>query len=109
MTDSGHSGLTLAYITVPDETMARGLASGLVEAGLAAGVNISGPCASVFFWNGGIRKRQEWQLFAQTANFAGLCDWISERHPDQVPCIACLPISAGLPPFLDWIRRHGRG
>ena len=99
----------LVYITVPDRATAIALAEGLVEGCLAAGANLAGPVLSVYRWQGVVRRAEEWQIFAQTANFGALRDWVASKHPHIVPCIISVPILAGLEPFLDWIRANGAG
>lgn len=101
--------LRLVYITVPDRATAVALAEGMVGECLAAGANLAGPVLSVYRWQGAVRRAEEWQILAQTANFEALCDWVASRHPHIVPCIISVPILAGLGPFLDWIRANGAG
>lgn len=101
--------MQLVYITVPDHENALALARGMVECGLAAGANVAGPVTSFYRWQGEIRKADEWQIFAQTDNFAGLRDWAAERHPHLVPCIVGIDIAVGHAAFLNWIRINSSG
>lgn len=96
----------LVYITVPDEALARSLGRGLIEDGLAAGVNISGPALSIYRWQGAIHEKREWLLFAQCQEsaFRRLEAWIQNRHPYQTPCIIAMEIKKGNKDFLAWIR-----
>lgn len=100
----------LVYITIPDQGAAKALARKLVENRLAAGVNISTGCQSVYRWQGQVRQANEWQIFCQTpaANFEKLKDLVLANHPHQTPCIIALPIIAGHEPFLAWIANEGR-
>lgn len=100
-----------AYITAPDKDTACSLARLLVEAQLAAGVNIGGPAFSVYRWQGKIHEAEEWLLFVQTTqeNFHNLEKFVKQRHPYHTPCIIAMEIKAGEPDFMDWIRRGDLG
>lgn len=102
--------ILIIYITVPDREIAETLARGLVEAGLAAGVNIAGPVQSIYRWQGGIHEAQEWQLFCQTdkSAFNPLREFVLRNHPHSVPCILGLTIEAGNPPFINWVKQNTR-
>lgn len=98
----------LVYVTAPDKEMAFSLARSSIEAGLAAGANVSGPCHSVYRWQGEIRETEEWQIFLQTAAFSALMQHIKGLHPHIVPCIVGLQIGTGNQDFLDWINMAGK-
>lgn len=100
----------LVYITVPDGEIAETLARGLVEAGLAAGVNVAGPVFSVYRWQGDIHEAKEWQLFCQTDKtaFNELREFVLRNHPHSVPCIMGMATEVGNPAFINWINRHSR-
>ena len=49
----------LVLSTLPDHDSAERLAAALVEAGLAACVNVMAPCTSVYRWQGGIERGEE--------------------------------------------------
>ena len=99
----------LAYVTVPDAdgdgAEALGLARMLVEAGLAAGVNVADGVRSVYRWQGEVREARERILLAQVAEpaFADFCAAVAAAHPHAVPCVIGLAIAAGHPPFVRWI------
>jgi periplasmic divalent cation tolerance protein len=95
----------LVLNTCPDEATARDLARGLVEAGLAACVNLVPGLTSIYRWKGAIEEGSEWLLLIKTTaeRFAEVQDWITQRHPYSLAEIIALPLSAGLPAYLDWI------
>lgn len=97
----------LAYVTVPDREIALTLARSAVETGVAAGANISGPCHSIYRWQGAINNAEEWQIFFQTSDFDKLARHLAARHPHLTPCIIGMNLDAGLPSFLDWIKYAG--
>lgn len=100
----------LVYITFPDPDSARQIGASLVQANLAAGVNIYGPGTSIYHWQGSIREHAEWHLFAQTVQtrIEAIKILIREKHPYEVPCLIVLPITDGNPAFLEWICENCR-
>src|SRR5690349_6642533 len=88
--------------TVPNQEVAAELARGLVEAKLAACVNVLGPVRSFYAWEGKIQDEQELQLVIKSRGglFRELEHWIRAKHPYQVPEILALPIEAGSQPYL---------
>ncbi|GHD65560.1 divalent-cation tolerance protein CutA [Jeongeupia chitinilytica] len=89
----------------PDAATADRLATGLLEARLAACVNRLAPVQSIYRWEGRIETAEEVPLLAKTtlAAFPALQLWLAERHPYEVPEIIALPVTAGLPAYLDWL------
>jgi uncharacterized protein involved in tolerance to divalent cations len=61
---------------------AQALAAGLVEARLAACVQIVGPIRSVSRWDGAVQDDEELQCWIQTAGdrVCELTDWIVDRE-----------------------------
>ena len=97
---------TLLILTnCPDEETANAIALALVEAKLAACVNIL-PCVqSIYRWQGVVESATEIPLFIKSTvtNYPALEAAIRERHPYEVPEIIVLPIQAGLPAYLNWV------
>ncbi|MDX9740919.1 MAG: divalent-cation tolerance protein CutA [Gammaproteobacteria bacterium] len=95
----------LVLNTCPDERTARELGRGLVEAGLAACVNLVPGLISIYRWEGALQEGGEWLLLIKTT--AGRLEeiqaWISERHPYSLAEIIAIPLAGGLPAYLDWI------
>jgi periplasmic divalent cation tolerance protein len=97
---------TLLVITnCPDEECAHAIALAVVEARLAACVNILPRVQSVYRWQGAVESATEIPLFikATVANYPALEKLIAERHPYDVPEIIALPIAQGLPAYLNWV------
>lgn len=101
---------SLAYVTFPGEQYARKAAHEITRRHLAAGANLLGPVYSIYHWQGNIRQREEWLLFAQIARaqFRRFSDAVKELHPDVNPCVIALPIIDGSKPFLSWILKNCR-
>lgn len=95
----------ICLCTCPDEETARSLATSLVEAKLAACVNILPRVQAVYMWKGKIEHDQEVLLLLKTRpqRFAEIEAHILARHPYELPEIIAVPIVAGLKPYLQWI------
>lgn len=101
----------LVAITVIDsEANASRIAEGLVDARLAACVQIAGPVRSIYRWQGEVHNEPEWQLWVKTTTDRrdAISAWIGENHTYDVPELVFLPITAGLPAYLDWITAETR-
>lgn len=95
----------LVLTSLPDAASARALARALVEARLAACVNILAPCRSVYRWQDKIEDAAEVPLLIKTtaARYAALEAAIRARHPYELPEIVAVPIQHGLPDYLTWV------
>lgn len=97
---------TLLVLTnLPDAETARALAGRLVEARLAACVNILAPCRSVYRWQGRIEDATEVPMLIKTsaARYAELETAIRAGHPYELPEIVAVPFERGLPEYLGWV------
>jgi len=84
---------------------ARTLARHLVEARVAACVNVIPGAFSVFRWEGKIDEASEWLLIIKTVR-ARLDDLKSElrrMHSYSVPEVVAIPIVDGSEDYLDWV------
>jgi periplasmic divalent cation tolerance protein len=100
----------LVVTTLDDEGIAAQLAREAVEQRFAACVHILSPGRSVYLWKGQVEEAREYTLLLKTsaARYGALESWLAARHPYQTPEIIALPISAGLPDYLDWIEQCTR-
>lgn len=97
---------TLLVLTnCPDEETANAIALAVVEARLAACVNILPRVQSIYRWQGKVESTTEIPLFIKStaAHYAALEKLISRLHPYEVPEIIALPITHGLPAYLNWV------
>jgi periplasmic divalent cation tolerance protein len=98
------------YLQVQTTTDSRAEAIALgraaVEARLAACAQVAGPIASTYWWEGGIERAEEWLVLLKlpAERFAELSAFLTERHSYDEPEIIGLPILAGSPGYLNWIR-----
>ncbi len=95
----------LVITHLPDATRAETLASLLIEARVAACVNILAPCRSVYRWEGKLEHADEVPLLIKTtaARYDALEAAIRQHHPYELPEIIAVPIERGLPDYLDWV------
>ncbi len=96
---------TLVMVTAPSGEAARTLGPALVEARLAASVNISAGITSFYWWEGAVEEGAEALLFAKTQEHLvdRVIDFVKARHPYDCPAIIATPITAGNPDYLTWI------
>jgi len=97
--------IRLVITNCPDEETANRIALAVVEAQLAACVNILPRVQSIYRWQGAVESAVEVPLLIKTtaAAYPALEAAIRERHPYDVPEIIALPITAGLPAYLNWL------
>ena len=84
---------------------AERIARTLVEARLAACVQVLGPIASTYWWGGKIETTQEWQCWAKSRRdlYRQIERAIRRIHPYEVPEILAMPILEGSPDYLAWL------
>jgi periplasmic divalent cation tolerance protein len=94
--------------TAGSEQEAQRIAEHLVAARLAACVQVVGPVASTYRWQGEVERAREWQCLAKTtaARYPEVEAAIRELHPYDEPEIIATPIVAGSPGYLAWIDRE---
>jgi periplasmic divalent cation tolerance protein len=87
------------------EAEAERISAALVEARLAACVQVVGPVASRYRWKGEVEEAREWQCLAKTtaALYPRVEAAIREAHSYEEPEIVAMPILAGSPGYLAWI------
>ena len=94
--------------TTDSDDEAERLARVLVDAHLAACVQIAGPVRSVFRWEGAVAVEPEWQLWLKTdaARLDELTTRLVAEHTYDVPEVLVLPVVAGHGPYLAWVTRE---
>lgn len=107
MTIEGYDAeaLVVVYSTFPDLPGAQAVARGIVEAGLAACVNMIPGMVSVYGWKGAVETAGEVVFLAKTrARLAeAVMAAIAASHPYEVPALTVLPIAAASKAYGDWI------
>lgn len=97
---------TLLVLTnCPDEEVANTIALAVVEARLAACVNILPRVQSIYRWQGKVESATEIPVFIKSTatSYPALEKLIRQHHPYEVPEIIALPVAHGLPAYLNWV------
>lgn len=100
----------LVLTNLPDREAAEKLAASLIEARVAACVNILAPCRSVYRWQGEVERAEEHPMLIKTtaARYPALELAIRAGHPYELPEIIAVPLAAGFPAYLDWVAAETR-
>jgi len=91
--------------TVVDVEQGQRIARHLVDARLAACVQLHGPIRSVYRWQGELCDEPEWQLVIKTqrACFAAVEAAIRRLHSYENPEVVALPVEAASAAYLAWL------
>jgi periplasmic divalent cation tolerance protein len=91
--------------TTGTEREAEEISAALVERRLAACVQVIGPIASRYRWQGAVEQAREWLCLAKTeaSRYPELEAAIRELHSYDEPEIVATPIVAGSAGYLEWI------
>jgi periplasmic divalent cation tolerance protein len=100
-----NSGIVVVLTNLPDRENALGLARHLVDARLAACVNVLAECTSIYRWKAQTEKQAEVPLLIKTRKelLPELQAAIRARHPYELPEIVAIPVVAGLAEYLSWV------
>jgi periplasmic divalent cation tolerance protein len=95
----------IVLTTAGSEEEAHKIAHHLVQARLAACVNIVPRITSVYRWKDSLEESAEWLLLIKTTAdaFAQVSQAISQLHSYDLPECICLTIEDGSPNYLQWI------
>ena len=95
---------------LPDRASAEAMAERLVQARVAACVNLLAPCRSVYRWEGRVQSEEEHPLLVKTsaAAYPALEAAIRAAHPYELPEIIAVPVERGLPAYLAWVDAETR-
>ncbi len=106
MTERAH----VVLCTAPDTDTAHRLARGLVEARLAACVNVLPAVRSFYVWEGEARDDAEELLVAKTTDdrVEALVAYVIANHPYEVPEVIALPVTEGSERYLAWVSAQTR-
>jgi len=106
MSELTQSESIVIFITAAGEEEAAVLARTLVEAKLAACVNMVSNVRSIYAWKGSIEDDREHLMIVKTQRhlFDRLAAKVREMHSYDVPEIIALPIVEGSPDYLKWLQ-----
>jgi periplasmic divalent cation tolerance protein len=96
---------------LPDRERALQLATALVEARLAACVNVLAECASMYRWKGALETASEVPVLIKTREslYPRVEETIRKLHPYELPEVLALRVDRGLPAYLGWVLRESTG
>jgi periplasmic divalent cation tolerance protein len=91
--------------TCGSEDEAARIARHLVEARLAACVNVMPRIRSFYRWQGRIEDAEEWLLIAKTSRdrFDALRAALEAAHSYELPEVLAIPVVDGSPNYLAWL------
>ncbi|HSW12163.1 MAG TPA: divalent-cation tolerance protein CutA [Solimonas sp.] len=98
------AALQVVFVTCPADH-AETLARSLVEARVAACVNILPRIVSVYRWQDAVQREEEALLLvkAPAGGFEALRQALLEQHPYELPEIVAVHADAVHQPYLDWV------
>jgi len=91
--------------TCPDAEVAERLARELVEASLAACVNVVPGLRSIYRWNDAVQADDEVLMVMKIPGdrLEAARGRLVSLHPYEVPEFLALPVAAGHHPYLQWV------
>ena len=93
-------------ITAPDRDWLIELCRELVDERLASSAHVIHPVTSIYRWEGSVHEAIEARAFLRS-RFALVDDivaYVLPRHPYEVPNVTAIPLTAGNPAYLAWLR-----
>jgi periplasmic divalent cation tolerance protein len=102
---SADADYVIVLTTLPAESDAAGFAAALVEARLAACVNLLPIMQSVYRWQGAVEQESERQVLIKTSRtrLDALWSRVRDLHPYEVPEFIVLPVIDGSDAYLKWL------
>ncbi|MET0263531.1 MAG: divalent cation tolerance protein CutA [Rariglobus sp.] len=100
--------MLIAWTTVPTRALADELAAAAISAKLAACVQVEGPIASHYIWEGKAEKTEEYRLtfkvLPETAQ--ALETWLHATHPFEIPEWIVVKAEHVAEKYLSWAREN---
>ena len=100
----GAPAVRVALVTCPVAS-AESLARALVDARVAACVNVLPAITSIYRWQGEVSRDEEALLLIKTTQdaFESLRLEVLARHPYELPEVIAREVTDGHAPYLDWV------
>jgi periplasmic divalent cation tolerance protein len=98
--------MMVAVTTVPNMDEAESLADAIIQARLAACVQILPKMTSIYLWEGKLQKESEHLMLIKTLpeKWEELRDFITVRHSYDVPEIVAIDADRVSGPYLEWLK-----
>ncbi|XP_048203920.1 protein CutA isoform X1 [Perognathus longimembris pacificus] len=99
--------VSAAFVSCPNEKVAKEIARAVVEKRLAACVNLIPQITSIYEWKGKIEEDSEVLMMIKTQSslVPALTDYVRSVHPYEVAEVIALPVEQGNSPYLHWVRQ----
>ena len=99
------SDVVIVLTSVPSREVGEQIGRALVEARLAACVNVLPAMTSIYRWKGEVQQESEHQLVIKTsrARVAGVQERLAALHPYELPECLVVPVETGDPAYLAWV------
>ncbi|MBI3983484.1 MAG: divalent-cation tolerance protein CutA [Gemmatimonadetes bacterium] len=96
----------VALTTLESAADARTLVRELVERRVIACGTVLPVGTSIYRWANEVTEAEEAVVLMKTRRerWPALESCIRERHPYEIPELLALPVQAGLPPYLEWVK-----
>lgn len=100
----------IAVLVTAPPSAAEALAQAIVDARLAACVNLLPGLTSVYRWQDQVQRDGETLLLVKTAaeRFEALQAFVRERHPYELPEIVAVKLGPVSHPYLEWLLANSR-
>jgi len=100
------SEIVLVLTTVPTELVGETIGQALLDASVAACVNVLPPMTSIYRWQGAIQRSVECQLIIKTTRerLETVEQRIRELHPYELPELLVVGVEGGSAEYLAWVR-----
>ncbi len=97
--------ICLIYSTFPSQESAGAAAREMVARKLIACANILPGMVSFYEWEGTLERGEEVVMLLKTTQAVAqdVIAALATLHPYEVPAIIMLPLSGGLPAYLNWV------
>lgn len=95
----------VVLMTAPDRDTATRITRSLVEERLIACGNVVPGLTSIYRWDGEVQEDPEVLVILKTdaETLPELLRRAPELHPYEVPELLALPVTEGLPSYLEWV------
>ena len=99
--------MLIVFTTVPKGEESEALAEAIVNAKLAACVQILPPMSSIYIWDGEVQQDTERLLLIKTLpdKYLELEAFIAANHSYEVPEILAIESAKCSPPYLQWLQQ----
>ncbi|GAQ84443.1 Divalent cation tolerance-related protein [Klebsormidium nitens] len=103
--EPGAAEYIVVYVTISNVEEGRKLAKSIVEAKLAACVNMVPGVESTYWWEGKVTTDSEVLLIAKTRQslLGELTAFVKANHPYELPEVISLPITGGNDKYIEWL------